>query len=114
MNATKYLKDNRILPAGFDKATASADIAVTGEALADPAFVAGSATTRYRIQTGSANGPFHVAVELVYQPVGYRWAHNLGAYAAAEPKRFVGYYETAAAQSALVLAHAEATTGAAR
>lgn len=114
MNAAKYLKDNRILPAGFDKGTASGDIAVVGEALADRAFVAGSATTSYRVPMVGAAGPFRVAVELVYQPVGYRWAHNLGAYEAAEPKRFVGYYEKAAAQSALVLAHAEAMSTAAK
>ena len=53
-----------------------------------------------------------MSVELVYQPVGYRWAHNLGTYAADEPKRFVQYYEQAAAHSAVVLAHAEAPVGA--
>jgi hypothetical protein len=107
--ATQYLKDNRVLPTGFDKQTADRDIAVVGDALADPAFVAGNATTSYRVPTGGAGGPFRISVELVYQPVGYRWAHNLGTYQAAEPKRFVGYYEKAASQSALVLAHAEAT-----
>jgi hypothetical protein len=105
--ATQYLKDNRILPTGFDKQTADRDIAVVGDALADPAFIAGNATTNYRIPTGGTAGPYKVSVELVYQPVGYRWAHNLGVYQAAEPKRFVGYYEKAASRSALVLAHVE-------
>lgn len=105
--ATQYLKDNRILPTGFDKQTADHDIAVVGKAFGDAAFVAGSATTAYRVPTRGASGPFKVEVELVYQPVGYRWAHNLGTYQAAEPQRFVGYYEKAASQSALVLTRVE-------
>lgn len=109
LNATQYLKDNRILPAGFDKNTASPDIAVRGAAAADPEFIAGSATTHYAINIGGAAGSFRVAAELVYQPVGFRWAHNLAPYQADEPQRFVHYYDQAAAQSAVVLAHAETT-----
>ncbi|MGD0158477.1 MAG: hypothetical protein ABSB50_20490 [Terracidiphilus sp.] len=114
VSATQYLKDNRILPTGFDKLAAPPDIAVRGEAVADPDFTAGSSTTHYAISTNGATGPFHIAAELLYQPVGYRWAHNLATYQAAEPQRFVHYYEQAAAQSAVVLAHAESTTAAAQ
>jgi len=110
--ATQYLKDNRILPAGFDKKTAVHDIAVQGEAADDAAFTAGSSTTRYAISTNGAAGPFRITAELVFQPVGYRWAHNLASFQAAEPQRFVHYYEQAAAHSALVLAHGEITSGA--
>lgn len=109
ISATQYLKDNRILPTGFDKQTASPDIAVRGEAAGDPEFTAGSCTTHYAVSTSGAAGPFHVSVELLYQPVGFRWAHNLASYQAAEPQRFVHYYDQAAAKSAIVLAHAEAT-----
>jgi hypothetical protein len=109
LSATHYLKDNRLLPAGFEKGSASADIAVVGEAAQDPAFTGGSATTRYEMSTGGMAGPFHIVVELLYQPVGFRWAQNLATYSAAEPKRFVGYFGTAAARSAQQLAHAEAT-----
>ena len=109
--ATQYLKDNRLLPAGFDKKTASHDIAVLGKAADDPDFTAGSSTTHYAVSTNGAAGPFRITAELVYQPVGYRWAHNLASFQAAEPQRFVHYYEQAAAHSALVLAHGEITTG---
>jgi hypothetical protein len=112
LTATQYLKDNRILPAGFDKKTAPHDIAVQGEAAADPDFTAGSSTSHYAVSTGGAPGPFKVAAELIYQPVGYRWAHNLASFQATEPQRFVHYYEQAAAHSALVLGHAETTVGA--
>jgi hypothetical protein len=113
ISANQYLKDNRILPAGFDKQTASPDIAVRGIAADDPAFTAGSSTTQYAIATNGTVGPFHLSVELLYQPVGYRWAHNLASYQATEPQRFVQYYEQSSAKSALVLAHADSTVNAA-
>lgn len=109
LTATHYLKDNRVLPAGFDEKTASPDIAVYGKAADDPDFAAGSATTHYGIAINGAAGPFHVTAELVYQPVGYRWAHNLAPYKGDEPQRFVHYFDESAAHSAVVLAHAEAT-----
>jgi len=111
ISATQYLKDNRILPTGFDKQTASPDVAVRGRAAEDPDFTAGSCTTHYAVPTSGAVGPFHVSVELLYQPVGYRWAHNLTTYQAVEPQRFVHYYEQAAAKSAVVLAHADIAVG---
>ncbi len=108
--AIAYFKDNRILPTGFDKATAERDIAVVGDALEDPNFTAGGASIRYSIAIAEGDGPFHVDAELWYQPIGFRWAHNLEAYQnAPEPQRFVSYYDSMSAATATVLAHAEAT-----
>lgn len=112
VSTTHYLKDNRLLPNGFDKANAPADIAVHGKAVEDPAFISGSCTTKYAVPTNGTKGPFHVAVELEYQPVGFRWAHNFAPYNAAEPQRFMKYFDQAAAHSAVVLAHAETTASA--
>ena len=109
LSATQYLKDNRILPAGFDKSTAPPDIAVKGDAAADPGFAAGSCTTHYDLSINGAAGPFRITAELLYQPVGFRWAHNLASYQAAEPQQFVRDYDQAAAHSAVVLSHAEST-----
>ena len=47
---------------------------------------------RYTVPVTTEDGPFAIEAELLYQPIGYRWAHNLEKYDAAEPKRFVGYY----------------------
>jgi hypothetical protein len=110
LTATQYLKDNRILPAGFDKATASAEIAVHGEAATDPEFKGGRSTTQYQIPARGASGPFKIAVELLYQPIGYRWARNLASFQTDETQHFVRYFEQAAPNSAVVLAHAEATS----
>jgi hypothetical protein len=43
----------------------------------------------YRVDLGSAKGPFKVQAELLYQSVGYRWAENLRAYQGVEPARFL-------------------------
>jgi hypothetical protein len=48
-----------------------------------------------------------IEVELLYQPIAFRWAHNLDAYRAApEPARFIRYYEAMATGSATTLAAA--------
>jgi hypothetical protein len=109
LDAVDYLKDNRLLPSGFDKATAGAEIRVVGNAAQDPKFDDKGSTVRYAVSTGGAAGPFRLEVELMYQPIGYRWAHNFEPYGAVEPKRLVSYYEQAAHDSAVVLAHAEST-----
>ena len=41
LSGVRYVKDNRLLPTGFDKATAGADIAVRGAVLADGDFIGG-------------------------------------------------------------------------
>ena len=107
--AVKYLKDNRILPHGFDKATASHEIAVAGEAAADPNFIGGGDRVRLNAPVGGASGPFTLEVELLYQPIGFRWAQNLGPYKASmEPARFQQYYAAMGSATAARLArHAE-------
>jgi hypothetical protein len=109
LHAVGYLKDNRLLPHGFDKGTAEKDIAVTGDAADDPGFTDSGSSVRYVVSTGKAPGPFTVEAELWFQPIGFRWAHNLAPYKAEEPQRMVRYYEEAARRSAVVLARAEAT-----
>ena len=109
LSAVGYLKDNRLLPTGFDKQTAVRDIAVVGDAATDPNFTDKGSRIRYLVDTGQAAGPFQVEAELWYQPIGFRWAHNLAPYKAAEPQRFVSYYESASGQSAVIVAKAEAT-----
>jgi hypothetical protein len=44
--------------------------------------------------------------QLWYQPIGYRWAHNLKPYAAVEPERFVAEFESMAGGSAVMLSSA--------
>jgi hypothetical protein len=107
LNGVRYVKDNRILPRGFDKRTAAADIVPQGDAFDDPAFTAGSDRVKYSVDLAGGSGPFSVTAELWYQPIGYRWANNLKKYNDAfEPRRFTGYYDSMGPATAIMLAHA--------
>jgi hypothetical protein len=110
LQAVDFAKDNRLLPRGFDKVTAAADVAVKGAAVTDADFSGGGDRVRYRIPVAGAGGPYTATIELRYQPIGYRWAHNLSTYDAPEPKRFVGYYDQMASASSSALAQATART----
>ena len=79
LTAVRYLKDNRLVPRGFDKATADSQIAVVGAAGADGDFGGGSDRVRYAIGIEEADGPFQIDVELRFQVIGFRWAENLRA-----------------------------------
>jgi hypothetical protein len=105
LQATQYLKDNRLLPRGFDKRTAAAEIAVVGAAT-DPNFTGQGDRVRYRMPM---SGPGTIEVELRYQPIGFRWAQNLAAYDAPEPRRFVGYFNELSEISSVVVARASRT-----
>jgi hypothetical protein len=108
LSAVNYLKDNRLLPRGFDKRTAGKDVAVLGGALEDGDFGGGGDRVRYSVGLGQAQGPFRMEAELCYQPVAYRWAMNLKRYDAEEPRRFTGYYEAMAPASVAVIGRAQA------
>jgi hypothetical protein len=104
---THYLKDNRLLPRGFDKATAPERVAVVAPAREDADFTGGSDSLTYSIALpNGAAGPHSVTVELLFQSIGFRWAQNLRNYDAPEPNRFVAYYTQHASQSTKVIARA--------
>ena len=104
LTATQYLKDNRLLPRGFDKTTADPQIGVYGEARSDPDFTGNGDRVHYAVDVASSAGPYSVEVELRYQSIAYRWAHNLETYKAPEPARFVSYYGATSADSSIVVA----------
>ena len=108
LTATQYLKDNRLLPRGFDKTTAAAEIGVFGGARTDADFGSAGDVIRYRVSV-AGDGPYRVEVELRYQAIGYRWASNLEPVKADEPQRFVSYYRATAPGSSVVVATASVT-----
>jgi hypothetical protein len=109
LKAVGYAKDNRLLPHGFEKATAMPDIAVRGEALQDKDFIGGADHVRYAIPVREMRGEIRIEAELLYQPIGFRWADNLRAYTAPETRRFVATYDEMAAGTAAPLARATRT-----
>jgi hypothetical protein len=108
LSAVRYQKDNRLLPHGFDKSTADKDVAVLGGAAGDPDFTDRGDRVRYSVALNDAEGPYEVQAELWYQPISYRWANNLRPYDGPEPRRFVGYYDSMASASSVLLARASA------
>lgn len=104
LRAVRYIKDNRLLPEGFDKTTASPDISVKGAANGDESFEGGLDSIVYAVPIGSAKGPFTVEAGLWYQPIAFRWARNLDDYDAPEPRLFAELYRQNADNSAIRLA----------
>ncbi len=102
-----YVKDNRLLPRGFDKASAPEDVAVQGRARDDGDFAGGGDVVRYVVDLGGGQGPFSVVAELFYQPIGFRWARNLGGYDTEESARFTRYFTSMSAAASALLAREE-------
>jgi hypothetical protein len=76
LRGMSYLKDNRLLPTGFNKQSAPDDVAVNGQAINDTNFVGGSDQVRYQI-SGLPQGRYTVEAELVYQTIAYGFVRDL-------------------------------------
>jgi hypothetical protein len=111
LSAHRYLKDNRLLPDGFDKGSAGSEIAVVGDARDDPDFSGGVDRVQYAIPVSGRSGPFRIEVTLRFQPIGFRWARNLRhrGPGVEEVDRFVRYYDAMAQGSSAPLASASIT-----
>jgi len=106
LRASSYAKDNRLLPDGFDKATAEQDIRVHGDAASDVDFVGGSDVVHYRLSTQACTPPLTVTARLLYQSVSYRLAHDLLQDNHLPAVQAFGGYYAAADQAPVVLATA--------
>jgi hypothetical protein len=102
------VKDNRVLPNGFDKASAPPDVAVHGDAASDASFEGGRDEVRYLVTAPRRGAPFRIEAELWYQPIAYRWAHNLAQADSPESRRFLSYYQPMARVSRVLLGRASA------
>ena len=76
MEAATYSKDNRLLPAGMDKASVPATIQPRGDAMADADFVGGSDLVHYQV-SGLIAGTYTVAARLNYQTMSYGFGQDL-------------------------------------
>lgn len=75
LRGKEYLKDNRILPLGFNKTTATSDVHVVGEAVNDANFIGGSDQIKYRLNLPTGN--YTIKAELVYQTLSRAFANDL-------------------------------------
>jgi hypothetical protein len=106
----QYLKDNRLLPEGVDKAALPADIAVYGEARDDVNFEGGSDLITYRVGVESGTAPFTVSGELLYEPLSYQFVKDLLVDQTPLVERFAGYYGATDKSPMQVAAFEPATT----
>jgi hypothetical protein len=108
LTAVRFIKDNRLLPKGFDKLEVGQEISPQGGAMNDKDFTGGGDKIRYTVAVGNAQGPFQIEAELWFQPISFRWANNLKPYDAMEPQRFTRYYDAMSSGSAVMLVRAAA------
>lgn len=102
LRAAGYLKDNRLLPAGFEKGAPYEDIAVRGGAVDDEDFLGGGDVVTYIVPVGTGSAPYTFTAELLFQSIGFRWADNLRDYGGPEIDRFLGYYATVPNQPVVI------------
>ena len=76
LRGARYLKDNRLVPAGFDKHRVEEDIAVRGGAFDDPDFNLGEDRVTYQLPIATA-GRYRLVVRLLYQPLRYDFLQDL-------------------------------------
>lgn len=87
LRAKQYRKDNRLLPLGFDKVKASADIQVVGEAYQDTDFVGGGDDLHFKL-AGFTDSQYSITAELIYQTLGYAFAQDMFVNTAPEVSNF--------------------------
>ncbi len=95
LRAYSYAKDNRLLPAGFNKNTAFPDFAVYGDAVADADFIGGSDQVIYEINVAGAKGRLNVTVELLYQTLSLPFVTDLADTNTDLVTQFIGMYDPA-------------------
>lgn len=97
LRASGYIKDNRLLPTGFDKSTVSNDIKVKGNAANDDDFIGGSDDVLYKI-SGLTAGTYSVTAKLMYQTLAYGFAQDLFKDSAKEITAFKRMYDASNAK----------------
>lgn len=84
LRAASFLKDNRLLPRGFNKDTAAADIKVYGRAAADKNFTGQGDIITYKVRLKKSSAGV-IQAELLYSPISPSFIMDL-AKDAADPQ----------------------------
>ncbi|MEQ1569260.1 MAG: hypothetical protein ABMA64_26725, partial [Myxococcota bacterium] len=82
--AAGWVKDDRLLPIGFDPSTPQAAAVPPVGTAADADFAPGTDTAHLDLDLAGAVGPLTLTTTLVYQPLSARWAAELAAAGTAE------------------------------
>src|SRR5262245_9086423 len=109
LTAVRFVKDNRLLPKGFNKTMVDQEIAPQGGAVTDADFTGGGDKVRYSVGLGDSQGPYQVVAELWFQPISSRRANQRRPHTAIEPQHFTTYYDAISSVAAVTLLQAAAT-----
>jgi hypothetical protein len=95
LRGASYIKDNRLLPRGFDKNTAVDDVGVFGAAKVDSDFIGGGDKITYSVNTAGHTGELTIEAVLNFQTISYSFYTDLSEDSDVEPlvKRFKDFYE---------------------
>ncbi|MEZ4383636.1 MAG: multiheme c-type cytochrome [Nannocystaceae bacterium] len=102
LQGTAYLKDNRLLPKGWDPGHPDAPQVAPAGVDGDADFTGGGDVTRYRVAAPAAAGPYTVEVELCYQTLGSRFAAELFAIDAPQVRAFERMFKGAEREPVIV------------
>jgi len=91
LSALSYAKDNRLLPRGIYHDNKNQAINPKGNAKNDQNFSNGMDITSFSVAIPAAIN-LRIFAELLYQPIGYRWAENHDIYRSDESNRFLTLY----------------------
>ena len=91
VRSKSFLKDNRILPLGFDKNKATRETQIAGEAKTDNNFTGGSDEIEFQLPKLTGNS-YEISAELVHQPLSFAYALDLFAGSAKEITEFKAMY----------------------
>ncbi|HHO51666.1 MAG TPA: hypothetical protein ENK18_12530 [Deltaproteobacteria bacterium] len=95
LRAAGFVKDNRLLPTGWDPTVAVVDGTAAVGVAGDPDFTGGSDTVHYTAEVANHSGPLTIEIEALYQPLAARWAAELFASGTPEALGFQAMYEAA-------------------
>ena len=93
LRAAVHLKDNRLLPKGWNPNHPDAEhTGVYGAASQDGNFVDGADTVTYEVRAPVENGPYRVRAAFLYQTLNPRFAAELFSFDTAEVETLERYY----------------------
>jgi len=98
LRAKSYVKDNRLLPLGFNKETAANKIKVQGVAESDVDFIAGGDAVQFNLKQFPEQ-QYNIKAELVYQTMGYAFATDLFQDKSLEVSRFKQMFNASSLKS---------------
>jgi hypothetical protein len=94
LRAAEHLKDNRLLPKGWNPNHPDAEhTGVYGAASLDESFVDGADMITYEFLAPAVDGPHRIQAVFLYQTLSPRFAAELFSYSTSEIEAFKRYYE---------------------